>query len=724
MNLLNDAFPFVASGYQQNVVYDNALDTFPNVSHVDYNSDYDKYTRLVREVQTPLYPGSKHTLLGTVMEQMTIKNKQGKTNACFDEDIALIKKVLPKCNSCPEKFDQVKRMLANLGLDHQKIDACVNNCILYYKDNKDEVECPHFYEPRYEASTSSKQKKPIPRKVLHYFPLGPRLQRLYMSSHTTKHMRWHQVRHQGEQRIDPDNLTHPANGEAWQHFDRSFPKFAGDCRNVRLGLATDEFNPIGNMNLSYSIWPVIVFPYNLPPNMCMRKEYNFLTLMVPGPCSLGKCLDVYMRPLIDELQELWENRLPTFDRHGQTSFMMKAAVIFTISDFPAYGMLFGQQTKRYKACPVCIDDVNSTWHANKFCFLGSRRHLDEDHEWRWDTEAFDGTEEHNLEPRGRSGEWILERLNQHWFGYLSTSIEAIDLNPPTPDEFKYWTHKSVFFGLPYWSTLKIRHNLDVMHIEKNVCDSVLGTIMNLKHKNKDTPKACVDLKKMGICPQLWLVQNKRTKKAIMPKASYTVHPQKKAKVFQWFGNVKYPHGYSDVVDTLVALSKFFQRICAKELKKSDVRSLQEDIVYIMCKLEKIFPPTFYNIIIHLMIHLLEQVLLTGPVQYTWCYPNESQLRDFKKKNKNKRFPEGSITAAYIQAECVTYCSAYLNDEDTVGESSEAGSSQQFNLSVVSNDVQPYGRLSNSKRLSNAEIKEAHWCVLQHCEEAELYLKSY
>ncbi|XP_004301988.1 PREDICTED: uncharacterized protein LOC101296874 [Fragaria vesca subsp. vesca] len=285
MNLLNDGFPFAASGYQQNVVYDNAPDTFPNVSHVDYSSDYDNCNRLVREVQTPLYPGSEHTVLGIAMEQMHIKNKQGKTKTCFDADIALMKKVLPKGNSCPENFDQVKRMLAGLGLDHQKIDACVNNCLLYYKDNKDEVECPYCYEPRYEASTSSKQKKPILMKVLRYFPLGPRLQRLYMSSHTAKHMRWHQARYQGEERIDPDNLTHPADGEAWKHFDRSFPEFAGDYRNVRLGLATDGFNPTGNMNLSYNISSVIVFSYNLPPNMCMRKEYNFLTLMVPGPCS-------------------------------------------------------------------------------------------------------------------------------------------------------------------------------------------------------------------------------------------------------------------------------------------------------------------------------------------------------------------------------------------------------------------------------------------------------
>ena len=85
MNLLNDVFSFVASRYQKNVVY-NAPDTCPNVSHVHYSSDYDKYNRLVREVQTPLYPGSEHTVLGTVMEQMTIKNKRGKSNKCFDED--------------------------------------------------------------------------------------------------------------------------------------------------------------------------------------------------------------------------------------------------------------------------------------------------------------------------------------------------------------------------------------------------------------------------------------------------------------------------------------------------------------------------------------------------------------------------------------------------------------------------------------------------------------
>ena len=57
------------------------------------------------------------------------------------------------------------------------------------------------------------------------------------------------------------------------------------------------------------------------------KEYNFLTLLISGPYSLRKCLDMYLRLLIDELKGLWENGIPTFDRHNKTSFRMRAVVM-------------------------------------------------------------------------------------------------------------------------------------------------------------------------------------------------------------------------------------------------------------------------------------------------------------------------------------------------------------------------------------------------------------
>ena len=150
-------------------------------------------------------------------------------------------------------------------------------------------------------------------------------------------MRWHAVR----EVHDEDLMVHPADGEAWKHIDREFPHFASEVRNVRLGLSSDGFNPFGTMSLSYSIWPVILVPYNLPPWMCMKKEYNMLSLLIPGPGYPGKCLDVYLRPLIEELKFLWDVGHPTYDKYTHEMFQMHVMVVGTISDFPARGMLSG-----------------------------------------------------------------------------------------------------------------------------------------------------------------------------------------------------------------------------------------------------------------------------------------------------------------------------------------------------------------------------------------------
>ncbi|KAA0053998.1 CACTA en-spm transposon protein [Cucumis melo var. makuwa] len=62
-----------------------------------------------------------------------------------------------------------------------------------------------------------------------------------------------------------DVLRHPADVEGWKHFDSKFLEFASDLRNIRLGLASYEFNLFGQMSTSYGIWPVMLLSYNLPP---------------------------------------------------------------------------------------------------------------------------------------------------------------------------------------------------------------------------------------------------------------------------------------------------------------------------------------------------------------------------------------------------------------------------------------------------------------------------
>ena len=80
-----------------------------------------------------------------------------------------------------------------------------------------------------------------------------------------------------------------------------------------MGLAANNFNPFGNMSLSYSMWLLVLTTYNLPPWMCMKPEYLMLTLLIPRPQSPRKDIDVFLRPLINELNNLLVNGIDTRD---------------------------------------------------------------------------------------------------------------------------------------------------------------------------------------------------------------------------------------------------------------------------------------------------------------------------------------------------------------------------------------------------------------------------
>lgn len=66
----------------------------------------------------------------------------------------------------------------------------------------------------------------------------------------------------------------------------------------------------------------------------------------------------------------------------------------------------------------------------------------------------------------------------------------------------FWKKRSVFFDLLYWSSLDVRYCLDVIHVEKNVCDNLIGTLLNIKGKIKYTKKSHKYVMVMGIRQEL------------------------------------------------------------------------------------------------------------------------------------------------------------------------------------------------------------------------------
>ena len=120
-------------------------------------------------------------------------------------------------------------------------------------------------------------------------------------------MKWHANGHV--------NWKSHADFEDWKSFDSKYIEFSS-----RLGLAADGFNPYGNMSTTHSTWLVILIPYNLPPWMCMKMSYFMLSLLIPSPTSPENDIDVYLQPLVEELNELWDVGVETFDVSSKQSF--------------------------------------------------------------------------------------------------------------------------------------------------------------------------------------------------------------------------------------------------------------------------------------------------------------------------------------------------------------------------------------------------------------------
>ena len=99
---------------------------------------------------------------------------------------------------------------------------------------------------------------------------------------------------------------------------------------------------------------------------------------------------------------------------------------------------------------------------------------------------------------------------------------------------------------------------------------------------------------------------------------------------------------ADVLEPLASLSAYFKNICASVLREDQLMEMHEQIAIILCKLETIFPPSFWNVMEHLPVHLAQEAYLGGPVHNRWMYPFERFFKWLKQKAKNKAKPELSL----------------------------------------------------------------------------------
>ena len=175
---------------------------------------------------------------------------------------------------------------------------------------------------------------------------------------------------------------------------------------------------------------------------------------------------------------------------------------------------------------------------------------------------------------------------------------------------------------------------------------------------------------------------------------------------------------------LAELSHFFRQLCAKEPSKTVIADMEKLAPTLLCKLEQIFPPGFFNPMQHMILHLPYEARMGGPAQCRWCYSIERCQKVLRTKCKNKCKIEASIAEAYVLEEVSNFTSKYYSD----------------NLPSVHNPLPRYNAAENESNLSlfrgqlgtaseaiNNTLKYEEWCtimlyVLTNLSEVEPYMQ--
>jgi hypothetical protein len=427
--------------------------------HVEERSD--DMISFLEEAEKPLYPGyKKYVKLLAILVLYKHKVMNRWSDNSFNGLLGILRDMLPEGNVIPDSMSSARKLVKAFDNEYEKIHACKNDCCLFRKENEGAETCPKCGSSRWQVDKQTqKVRKGIPAKVLRYFPIIPRFKRMFGSFEMSKHFRWHFTN-----KSEDGNMRHPVDSLAWEMIDKKWPSFSIEPRNLRLGLAIDGFNPFRALSSKYSCWPVMLVMYNLPPWLCMRRENIMLALLIPGPKQPGNDIDVFLQPLIEDLQELWNRGTNAYDAFTKSYFNLKAILMWTINDFPAYGNLAGCTTKGRKACPICAENTCSQWltHSKKFSYMGHRRFLRPHHPYRTKKKWFDGNDESRGKPRILTGSEILLFLQdfQNDWGKYSKSKRKKD-----NDSVYMWKKRSIFFELSYWK-VRISLNFNVIFIIK------------------------------------------------------------------------------------------------------------------------------------------------------------------------------------------------------------------------------------------------------------------
>ena len=280
-----------------------------------------------------------------------------------------------------------------------------------------------------------------------------------------------------------------------------------------------------------------------------------------------------------------------------------------------------------------------------------------------------------------------------------------------------------------------------MHVEKNIAESVLKFLFG----DKDSAESRKDMEELGVRRELWLRPRPNRQTYVKPQAPYVFTEAEKKLFIQEVSAICTPSGYGSALGkhlkrskfqglkshdyhciiqqilpvvcrtllqplqrtALVRLGKSLTRICGRVIEKTEIAALRVYVAETLCFMEVCFPPSFFDVMEHTLVHLVDELELCGPVGGRWMYPCERYLGTLKSFVRNKAQPEASMAKGYVAEEALGFCTEYLNlHQYTKRHIWEAKEEESLKASVVEGG----GRVFN---ISEAELDRVHTYIIQH-----------
>jgi hypothetical protein len=117
---------------------------------------------------------------------------------------------------------------------------------------------------------------------------------------------------------------------------------------------------------------------------------------------------------------------------------------------------------------------------------------------------------------------------------------------------------------------------------------------------------------------------------------------------------------------IVKLCAFLNAISQKVINPEDLPRLQNDVVHCLVSFELVFPPSFFNIMTHLLVHLVEEISILGAIFLHNMFPFERFMGVLKKCVRNRARPAGSIVKGYGTEEVIEFCADFVPGLKPIG----------------------------------------------------------